>query len=529
MSLKGSNNAEKIWNFLKSKGFNDYGIAGMMGNLYAESGLNPTNLQNSYEKSLGYTDDEYTKAVDKGKYGDFIKDSAGFGIAQWTYWSRKKALLEYAKSSKKSIGDLEMQLEFLYKELSEGYKSVLETLKNAKSVLEASNAVLLKFERPADQSKSVQEKRASYGMDYYNKYFETKTNTNGGIKMGYSNSKLVNCTVKSPNHSGTRTHKIDRITPHCVVGQLSAEGIGGCFTSTSVQASCNYGIGYDARVCLIVDEKNRSWCSSSNSNDQRAVTIECASDSTAPYAFKSVVYDKLVKLCVDICKRNGLKKVLWFGDKTKSLNYNPKDGECVLTVHRWFANKSCPGDWMYSRMGQLAKDINKALGVTTTNTTTNKNETSTKPTTTKTTYKVGDIVKFTGTKHYVSATANNGTYCKAGTAKVTSVYPSGKHIYHLVAEKNGGSTVYGWVDAASIAGLKNTSTTKPSFKAYKVKVTADVLNIRKGAGTNYAICGSIKDNGVYTIVEEKTGTGAKKWGLLKSKAGWISLDYVKKI
>ena len=216
MALIGSTNEQKIWNFLKSKGLNDYGIAGMMGNLYAESGLKSTNLQNSYEKSLGYTDDEYTKAVDSGKYANFVKDSAGFGLAQWTYWSRKKALLDYAKSKKKSIGDLEMQLEFLYKELSEGYKSVLTTLKTAKSVLEASNAVLLKFERPANQSESVQQKRASYGTDFYNKYHEanTKTDTNGGTKMGYSNSTLVNCTVKSPNHSGTRTHKIDRITPH---------------------------------------------------------------------------------------------------------------------------------------------------------------------------------------------------------------------------------------------------------------------------------------------------------------------------
>ena len=109
-----------------------------------------------------------------------------------------------------------------------------------------------------------------------------------------SNSSLVNCTVLSPNHSGKRTHKIDRITPHCVVGQLSAESIGGCFTSTSRQASCNYGIGYDGRVSLIVDEANRSWCSSSNANDQRAITIECASDKVDPYTMNNAVYSKPV-------------------------------------------------------------------------------------------------------------------------------------------------------------------------------------------------------------------------------------------
>lgn len=126
--------------------------------------------------------------------------------------------------------------------------------------------------------------------------------------MGYTNSPLVVYTKLSPNHSGQRTHSIDRITPHCVVGQLSAESICGCFTSTSRQASCNYGIGTDGRVSLCVKEKNRSWCSSSNANDQRAVTIECASDMNEPYAMNSAVYDSLVKLCIDICKRNGKKK-----------------------------------------------------------------------------------------------------------------------------------------------------------------------------------------------------------------------------
>jgi len=177
-----------------------------------------------------------------------------------------------------------------------------------------------------------------------------------------SNSSLVNCTVLSPNHSGKRTHKIDRITPHCVVGQLSAESIGGCFTSTSRQASCNYGIGKDGRVCLIVDEANRSWCSSSNANDQRAITIECASDMSEPYTMNSAVYNKLVDLCIDICKRNGIKKLLWFADKNKSLSYEPANGEAVLTVHRWFANKSCPGNWLYSRLGDLASKVNASLG-----------------------------------------------------------------------------------------------------------------------------------------------------------------------
>lgn len=180
--------------------------------------------------------------------------------------------------------------------------------------------------------------------------------------MTYTNSSMVSYTRLSPNHSGQRTHSIDRITPHCVVGQLSAESICGCFTSPSRQASCNYGIGTDGKISLCVEEKNRSWCSSSNANDQRAVTIECASDKTEPYAMNARVYDSLVKLCTDICRRNGKKKLLWLGDRNKTLNYTPKPDEMVLTVHRWFANKSCPGSWLYARLSDLAAKVTAALG-----------------------------------------------------------------------------------------------------------------------------------------------------------------------
>lgn len=175
------------------------------------------------------------------------------------------------------------------------------------------------------------------------------------------NSKLVDCVLLSPNHSGKRTHRIDRITPHCVVGQLSAFNIAGCFVSKQVEASCNYGIGCDGQVVLCVDEDNRSWCSSSRENDQRAVTIECASERTEPFAMYPVVYDKLVELCVDICVRNGITKLLWLGSKEATLAYEPKEGEATLSAHRWFANKSCPGDWLYSRYGKLATDVTNRL------------------------------------------------------------------------------------------------------------------------------------------------------------------------
>ena len=195
--------------------------------------------------------------------------------------------------------------------------------------------------------------------------------------QNYTNSPLVVYTKLSPNNSGKRTHDIDRITPHCVVGQCSVEVLGDIFAPTSRQASSNYGIGVDGRVAMYVEEKNRSWCSggkdpktgkpiyvngvSGAMNDQRAITIECASDAASPYAFKEVVYNRLIDLCVDICQRYGKTKLLWIEDAKKSVAYEPKADEMVLSVHRWFANKSCPGDWMYARMDDLAAKVTSRL------------------------------------------------------------------------------------------------------------------------------------------------------------------------
>ena len=162
-------NEKTIWNFLTGKGLNAYAVAGIMGNLYAESGLMPNNLQNTYNNKLGKTDAEYTAAVDNGSYGNFVKDSAGYGLAQWTYLSRKQALLNHAKQAGVSIADLNMQLGFLWEEL-QGYTAVMDALKKAGSVRAASDAVLTGYEKPADQSETVKKKRAEYGEGYYKKY-----------------------------------------------------------------------------------------------------------------------------------------------------------------------------------------------------------------------------------------------------------------------------------------------------------------------------------------------------------------------
>ena len=176
-----------------------------------------------------------------------------------------------------------------------------------------------------------------------------------------SNSPLVSYTKISPNKSSPRNHKIDTVTIHCVVGQCSVETLGNVFAPTSRQASSNYGIGYDGRIGMYVEEKDRSWCSSNAANDNRAITIEVASDTKEPYAVNAKAYAALIDLLADICKRNGIKELVWSTNKADRVNH--KNG-CNMTVHRDYANKSCPGTYLYERHAQIASEVNKRLGST---------------------------------------------------------------------------------------------------------------------------------------------------------------------
>jgi len=366
--LTGKTNEEKVWSYLKAQGITDAGAAGLMGNLYAESGLRSNNLQNSYEGKLSMADAEYTELVDHGTYTNFANDKAGYGLCQWTFWSRKQALLDYARATGRSIGDLKMQLGFLMQELSTSYKAVLNTLKTAATVQEASDAVLLQFEKPASINDPVRlaeakAKRAGFGQKYFNKYAEKGS----AAPMGFTNSSLATVKMISPNRTVNRNHAIDTITIHCFVGQVTAKR--GCevFQPTSKKASCNYVVGYDGSIGLCVEEQDRSWCTggtkrvngiSGSSNDYQAVTIEVASDNKHPYAITEKAMAALIELCADICRRNGIKALLWKGDK-KLVGQPSKQN---MTVHRWFANKACPGDYIYERLGDIAAKVNAKLG-----------------------------------------------------------------------------------------------------------------------------------------------------------------------
>lgn len=179
-----------------------------------------------------------------------------------------------------------------------------------------------------------------------------------------ADSKLVSVVVPSPNHSGKRIYPLTRISIHCVVGQCYAKSLGDLFADAGFEASSNYGIGFDGSIGQYLPESYRSWCTSSYDNDNRAITIEVASDTFEPYKVTAAAYNALIKLLVDICRRNGKKKLMWFGNKSWALSYEPKPDELVMTVHRWFANKACPGDYLYDLHPQIMAEVNQQLGGT---------------------------------------------------------------------------------------------------------------------------------------------------------------------
>ena len=173
-----------------------------------------------------------------------------------------------------------------------------------------------------------------------------------------SNSSLVSYTKLSPNRNSPRNHPIDTVTIHCMAGNLSVETCGAMFARASTQASSNYGIGADGRIALYVDEGDRSWASSNPENDHRAVTIEVASESVNPYKVTEKALASLIDLLVDICQRNGIKRLVWSTNKADRVNH--RNG-CNMTVHRDFANKACPGDYLYELHGDIAESVNKRL------------------------------------------------------------------------------------------------------------------------------------------------------------------------
>ena len=336
--------------------------------------------------------------------------------------------------------------------------------------------------------------------------------------MTYTNSPLVAYTKLSSNHSGQRNHAVDRISPHCVVGMCSAESLGEWFARSSTQASSNYGIDKDGRVGMYVEEKNRSWCTSSNANDQRAITIECASGTREPYEMNDAIYNMLIRLCVDICKRYGKKKLLWFADKAKTLAYEPKADEMVITVHRWFADKSCPGEWLYSRLGDLAAKVTAQLGGSSGGSGSGSGGSGSGSSSGGSSGGGAAVRWYRVRKSWTDSKSQKGAYKILVNAKKCADQNPGYKVFDA-----DGKVVYDPAGAASGSG-------NGASVPFLVKVDIPDLNIRTGAGTNFSRTGKFTGKGVFTIVEVRSGEGsASGWGKLKSGAGWIALDMTTKI
>ena len=343
-----------------------------------------------------------------------------------------------------------------------------------------------------------------------------------------SNSSLATYKRITSNKTSPRNHVIDTITIHCIVGQWTAKQ--GCdyFATTDRQVSANYVVGKDGSIGLSVDENDRAWCSggydgngkpirvngiSGADNDHRAITIEVASDTTPPYAVTDKAYNALIKLVADICKRNNIKKLLWKADKSLVGQVDKQN----MTVHRWFANKSCPGEYLYSRHGDIAKKVNALLG--------NASSTSVESKVVTAEYhtmSVGAKLSLTNVSLYVSSSAPNKSSSKTGTFYLWSneVVKGRVRITDMKSKVGVVGQVTGWVNVEDVIIL---------VAPYKVRVTTSALNVRKSPGTNSAEVGCIRNRGVCTIVAEAFGKGATKWGKMNNGAGWISLDYTKKV
>lgn len=540
MALTGKTNEEKIWNYLKGKGLTDYGVAGLMGNIFAESGFIPTNLQNSYEKSLGFTDATYTAAVDSGSYGNFVRDSAGYGLCQWTYWSRKQALYDFCKKAGTSIGDLEMQLDFLIRELSESYKSVFATLKAAGSVRAASDSVLLNFERPADQSETAKQKRAGYGQTYFNKYAGGSTSPQTGGTTTMTENQLRQNVVNIINGwigatKGSAKHKeiLSIYNGHKPLARGYAVQTYDAYCATTVSAAyIKAGIAdYTGTECGV--EKYVEIA------QKKGIWVE--NDAHVPKLAEAVVYDWDDSGAGD---NRGSGDHIGIVSKTGSTSFTVTEGNMSGGVvgarqmqvnGRYIRGFICPDfaaivkamggtatpvtpqpetsgdDIIYTvKSGDTLSGIAAKYGTTyqalaSYNGISNPNVISvgqkiripakkqasggsgSGSTDTGTAYKVGDVVSFTGSKHYTSAQAASGVSCRPGKAKVTQISKGAKHPYHLIHEGSE-SNVYGWADAADIAGASASGQASQTARTYTVRKGDSLWAIaakQLGDGTRY--------------------------------------------
>lgn len=550
-------NSKIIWDFLKKEGFSDFGVAGLMGNLDAESALRPNNLQDTYSRSLGLSDAEYTAKVDNGTYTNFVRDSAGYGLAQWTYWSRKENLLNYAKSKKKSIGDLEMQLEFLVQELKTSYKnSVYNILVNATTVQQASDVVLMNFERPANAA-AQKSKRAAMGQVYYDKYVKGVENTTMATniyKKGQKTKLSENFSSLEFDCHGSGCCSETIINPKLVeYVQKIRDHFGKPITVTS---------GYR---CPIHNKRIGGATGSRHSKGDAAdiVVQGVTPREVAQYAesigIKGIgLYETSADgYFTHVDTRD--TKSFWYGQREakrttfgggSSVTPTPTPqppinndvlsigdiGEEVKELQEWLVKlgynvgpKGPDGDFG-SKTYAAVVDFQRKHNLTDDGI-------------------VGPLTK-KAIKEAVNKMNENGIIVPEEKLEIEigmevmltndAIFTNGKSIASWMFNKklyvrkiNGDDITISTVKTGPISGVVNKKYLKkydselvaaPGFEAYVVAITGDVVNVRAGAGTNYKVNTQVRQNQLYTIIDEKDG-----WGRLKNGSGWISLEFTRKI
>lgn len=546
-------NSKIIWDFLKKEGFSDFGVAGLMGNLDAESALRPNNLQDTYSRSLGLSDAEYTAKVDNGTYTNFVRDSAGYGLAQWTYWSRKENLLNYAKSKKKSIGDLEMQLEFLVQELKTSYKnSVYNILVNATTVQQASDVVLMNFERPANAA-AQKSKRAAMGQVYYDKYVKGVENTTmatNTYKKGQKTKLSENFSSLEFDCHGSGCCSETIINPKLVeYVQKIRDHFGKSITVTS---------GYR---CPVHNKRIGGATGSRHSKGDAAdiVVQGVTPREVAKYAesigIKGIgLYETSADgYFTHIDTRD--KKSFWYGQKEaprttfgggSSVTPTPAPQSDLLR----FGSEGDDVKELQENLIKLGYDLGKSGADGDFGT---KTLVAVKDFQEKHNLTVDGIVG-SATKKAIKEAINKMSEnaiivpeeeleIEAGMEVMLTndaIFTNGKSIASWMFNKklyvrkiNGDDITISTVKTGPISGVVNKKYLKkydselvaaPGFEPYVVAITGDVVNVRAGAGTNYKVNTQVKQNQLYTIIDEKDG-----WGRLKNGSGWISLEFTRKI
>ena len=494
-----ADDAKAVWDRLYAAIQNPYGVAGVMGNMQAESGLRSDNLQNTYEKSIGMTDEQYTAAVDNSSYGNFVHDSAGYGLVQWTYWSLKEGLLNYARSQGTSISDWKMQVDYFLKEMKEEYTAIWKALTTAKTVREASDAVLLKFERPADQSSPVQEKRASYGEELFKKYSANTASTPAEEEPEQKTSQTAGCTAEKLIAVAAAEIGYKEKASNSQLDDPTANAGSANYTKYARDFDQKYPNWYNGKKngyawCdMFVD-----WCFLTAFGYENALRLTCQPEKSAGagctyslryYKSKGQFHTSGPKpgdqiffgTSIDNSSHTGIVEKV---DGSKVYTIEGNTGDMVARRSYALNNSRILG---YGRPAYDAEGttVTPAVPTTTTyyrvrRTWEDKNS------------QIGAFSIFANAK--ACADLNPGYY----------VFLDGKVVYPVEEQK---------ADAS-----------------FRVKVSISDLNIRTGPGTNYSKTGKYTGKGVFTIVETVTGQGSDSgWGRLKSGAGWISLDYCQKL